>query len=563
MRTIIVFFRIALLSTLFAGCNSEEQKTINPQQMVDPPMEFRSISFQIEPDSSMMKRAADLGFNTMIVHTEGSTRNRLEQLRQMEDEKGYFQYAAQLGMKSGVWMREISDYEGDFNDLTVDNQAYWQSIEEKYTFYLTELLPEIDYLVFTLVESKKPIADSPILFKMVETVNNVCKQHGKTMILRSFVHDVNELEAVKEKLDQMPDDIMVMTKNVEQDWRMRGPNHQLIGKTGNKKQIIEMDAVGEYFRLTYVANCYTDDYFERYQYWLANGADGIDIRVSRHPREGAWWEPLKFRHLVFAEPNEVILWTLGYLAAGFSTDIDKPWMDFCEYYFNQDVAAEMERILRVQGEMVAETMNVINEPFGNGRLQIPGEWTMNGEHCKCGETMAVAYPNEEDMLYRNPFHHKNSPHRWHPSLEEQYHQIRKGHPRIIELTTADIKTQTTISDYSLKSFYELKDQMDPKVYEFYKFKLEENNWYLRVMTDVTLAWLKASQMLYFPESDHNKLKAEINAHLENLQKLHQETDQKLQINWYGKKTDVTRGEYLDIPGYIRMFSQYWEWDDDV
>ncbi|MFW5758418.1 MAG: hypothetical protein ACOCYO_07040 [Bacteroidota bacterium] len=561
MRTNLFFIKISLLLILLGGCNSIEQKTINPQQIVDPPMEFRSVSFQIEPDSSMMKRAADLGFNTMIVQTEGSTRKGLEQLRQLEDQKGYFQYAAQLGMKSGVWMREISDYDGDPDDLTIDNEEYWKSIEEKYTFYLTELLPEIDYLVFTLVESEKSIADSPILFRMVETVNNVCKKHGKTMILHSFVHDVNELETVKEKLDQMPDDIMVMTKYVEHDWRMRGPNHQLIGKTGNKKQIIELDAVGENFRLTYLANCYTDDYFERYMYWLENEADGINIRVSRHPQEGAWWEPLKFRHLVYAQPNEVIIWTLGYLAAGYSTDIDKPWKDFCEYYFNEQVATEMEKILRVQGEMVAEALNVLKEPFGNGRLQIPGEWTMNGEHCKCRETQAVVYEDEDDMLYRNPFHHKNSVHRWHPSFKFDYHQIRKGHPRIIKRASEQLMSQITISNYSLKQFYSLKEQIDPKVYEFYKFKLEENNWFLRVMNHVTLSWLKAAQIIYFPERDHNQLKEDINMHLENLKTLHLETDQKLLMNWYGKNINIARGEYIDIPEYIEMFTHYWQWDD--
>ncbi len=549
MKQIVV---LALLIPLFLYSCKQDNNDKNSSQ---PPMAFRSVSFQITPDSNMIARAAQLGFNNMCIHTEGSTLAGLKRIRDIEEEKGYFEYAKSLGMTVAVWMREISDYKGDPADITIKNESFWNDIKKKYKFYFTEMVPEVDYIFFTVVESQINLADSDILVKMVKTVNDLCKEHGKKLILRTFIHDVSELQPIKESMEKMPDDIIIMTKNVEQDWRMRGPGHQLLGETGNKEQYVEICATNEYFRWTYVANCYTDNYFERYQRWIDKGISGIDIRVSRHPREGAWWDPMKFRHVVYAEPNEVLLWTLGYVASGKSGDIDEPWDDFCNFYFGEETAGTMENILRPQGEMIAEAQNVGVEPFGMRRIHIPGEWTMNGEHCKCGDTIAIAYDDDEDMLYRNPFHQKQNVHRWHPEYKKQYHKIRKGHPSVIKTKSAACEKQIAISDSLLNIYYTLEGNMDDKTYEYYRFKLEENNWYLKVMTHWILAWLKA---LYFEDADKDKLHDEIAAHFNALMELNKETDESLKMNWYGKNIDINRGEYLDIPGYIKMFSKYWQ-----
>ena len=92
-----------------------------------------------------------------------------------------------------------------------------------------------------------------------------------------------------------------------------------------------------------------------------------------------------------------------------------PWKYFCEHYFGP----EMEQILRPQGEISAEAFNLMEEPYGMARIHIPDEWTMNREHCKCGDTIAVKYPDEDDMLYRKPFHLKHSIHRWYPRFKVQ------------------------------------------------------------------------------------------------------------------------------------------------
>lgn len=221
-----------------------------------------------------------------------------------------------------------------------------------------------------------------------------------------------------------------------------------------------------------------------------------------------------------------------------------------------ETTEKLIEILKPQGEILAEALNVEFAPFDCLRLKIPSEWTMNGQHCKCGETIATAYPDEEDMLYRNPFYHKLSPQVWHKDLLPRYHEIRKGSESVIKTKEESMQKMIALSDSLLSKYKKLENKLDDKTYAYYLFKLEENNWHLKVMNEWMLAWLKASNILYFDNND-KQMKEEVANHLESLKELNLQTKKELNINWYGKQINIKRGEYLDIPGYIEMFQKYW------
>lgn len=558
MKTNTLFLLILLA---FLSCNSKpEQNAQNKQQTADfisgDSMAYRSVSFHVEPDSLLIKRAAALGFNDVCQQVEGNTLKGFQRLRHLEDQKGYFKLAKSLGMTISVWTREINDYNEGWGEISVNNQVLWDSLTARYDYYMTELLPEVDYWVLSVVETQFSIADADVLNKVVTVLNNACKKNNKKLIIRTFVHYPHELDNIKANLPQLPDDVIIQTKFVASDWNLRGPHNPVIGQVGEKAQFIELDICGEYWRNTYVPNCFTDKLEERYRYWLAQGCDGISVRVSRSPRPGAWWEPLRYRHVVVNEPNEVNLWVLGYLSTGRSAK--QAWQDFAKQYFG-DAANEIIPILKAQGAILAEALHVATEPFGCTRLTIPAEWIMNGEHCKCGDLYAVAYPDSADMLYRNPFHAKYSPWVWDSSLAPQYQKIRRGHPDIIVAKSKAFKKQTQAADSAIAAFKNLQGLFDDKTFEYYLFKLEENRFHLQVMCHCELAWLKASQQLYDEKADN---RAAILKHLEALQALE---DQKintppLQINWYGHRYDIRRAEYLDIPGFLALFRNYWRID---
>jgi len=544
---------LLMLLSLFIQCS----RAINHTPPTDELMGYRSISFHKEPDSSLMKVAVEIGFNDICYQVEGNTLAKLREIRATEDEKGYMELAGELGMSVSIWMREISNYDRSWGPVTMENETFWVKTAEKYDYYFKDLIPEAEYIIFTVVESQVNIADQPeILDRMVRLVNDKCREYGKQLVLRTFVHLPHELDSLEQKIAGLPDDIIIMSKYVESDWNLRGPDHRMIGKTGKKKQFVELDITGEYFRVTYVPNCFTRNLQRRFNYWRDHGVDGISVRVSREPRPGAWWEPLKFAHNVYAEPNEVNLWALGYMALGKVDPVASAWHDFTHRYFNDSVAERMIAILEPQGEILAEALNTGTQPFGCGRLLIPGEWTMNGQHCACGDTLAVSYTDEEDMVYRNPYYHKYSPHIWHPELASAYHRIRTGDPEVISQKEAAASSMLSLADSLLTAFRQLQGKMDENTYDYYLFKLEENRWHLAVMTEWQLAWLKASNMLY-KGTENAEMQEEIDGHLDQLKELSKRLDERLRMQWYGKDIDLRRGEYLDIDGYIRMFRKYW------
>ncbi len=549
-------FILLIITILISACNQETGKK---QPASNPEMPYRSVSFHIEPDSNTILRAAELGFNDICIQTEGDTEERLKQLRKAEENYGYMQLAKSKGMTVSVWIREISNYDKSWGEVSVENEVLWQKMKEKYDYFMTELIPEADNFVLTVVESQVNIADNtPVFQKVLEVILDRCKEHDKNLILRTFVHYPHEYDTLIANLSKIPDEVSIQTKYVPSDWNMRGPDNFLIGKVGNKNQYIEMDICGEYWRNTYLPNCWTENLHNRYQHWIENSCDGISVRVDRSPRKGAWWEPLHYYHKIYAHPQEVNLWLLGQLSTGKTNDPDDAWQDWANEYFNEDIADEIIEIFKPQGKIVAEAIHVETEPFGATRNKIPAEWTMNGQHCKCGDTLAVKYSNEEDMLYRNPFYHKYSPNVWNAELKPRYHMIRRGHEDVIAKKQSAYNEMVKTSINTINRFRQLKDKMNEKKYRFYLFKLEENLFHLQVMCEAEIAWLKASNNLYFRERNNEILQMEVESHLEHLESLHHKTNEELVIDWQGRHYEIKRGEYLDIPGFIELFNKYWQ-----
>jgi hypothetical protein len=148
-----------------------------------------------------------------------------------------------------------------------------------------------------------------------------------------------------------------------------------------------------------------------------------------------------------------------------------------------------------------------------------------------------------------------SPHVWHAELAPRYHMIRRGNEDVIKEKDKATRNIIKLSDSLLNEYKKLEDKIDPKTYKYYLFKLEENNWHLRVMREWHLVWLKAANMLYYPNQS-NYTPEDIENHFQRLLELNREKERKLTMQWHGKDIDIQRGEYLDIEGYIEMFEVY-------
>ena len=94
-------------------------------------------------------------------------------------------------------------------------------------------------------------------------------------------------------------------------------------------------------------------------------------------------------------------------------------------------------------------------------------------------------------------------------------------------------------------------------YPFYRFKLEESRFHLRVMSEATLAWLKMSQRLYYDGRDEGLLR-EVKGHLKTLEELQRKTETRVGLTYHGRDHYLIRGTYLDIDGFLELFRKHWQ-----
>lgn len=525
-------------------------------------MNYRSMSFhESHPNLELVKLGAKLGFNDVCFQTEGGTLLPLKELRKSADEKGYFKLAKELGMTISIWVHELEDYDKNWGQVTLENDLVWSKIAERYNYILTSLMPEIDYLVLTVVEAEIKLTDAVLLQKLVTTILLECRKNNKKLIFRSFVWNPSELLNVKKVIDNISEDVIIMTKNVPQDWHLRSIDDPLIGNVRNKTQYVELDIAGEYFRMDNVANCFTDILYRQYNSWIKKGCDGISVRVDRG------WHPEVYQNIVLNEAQEANLWFLGYI----STDCDpnKAWRDYAVSTFGEKCADVMIEALKQTGEVIAEGLCVERETFGDTRDKVPAINVMQAyegntnpryayDDVKKGGT-ARAYEDDEDKIWSNPFHYNWSLFRWDESFLQPYKKIRCGAPEVIKRKEQAYKAALLKADRSIELIASVKGDLPNGAYDFFNFKLEENKYHLIAMCEIELAWLKCERRLYTDSyEERQKLLSEIKMHIDNLKKLNDRKSEKLHCIWKDKEYYLNRGEYLDIPEFIKMFLNYWE-----
>jgi hypothetical protein len=521
------------------------------------PLAYRSMGINgWQPlDLELVQLAAELGFNDLQITFAGSAYDLYFDFRGRANESGLFDVIQQFGMTTTLWVREFYHQNYRWGLPQVDNDAYWEGLRRRYAG-LAALYPEIDYLILTLVESDKWVVayDVPVIAKTANTIHQAVRAAGKQLILRTFTWHRELALKVGEALHDIPDEVLVSTKCVGNDWNYRQSHHPLIGRVGNHKQIVEMNLFGTWQREHYVANAYTDEIARRFEYWVQQGVCGIFV-----PPDG---RTLQSRPVGNAQ--EMNLWAIGRLAMG-ERDLDAAWLEYATRRYGERAAETMVKALRPTGQVVDEALHVGREFYGHPGGGIPAVRMMvSGKAEVVADEQAEWVPGELEKfdLQANPYAINFSTWRWDPEYIPEYHRIRKGHPAVIAEKVARYEEQRASARRSLDLLETVADDLSPNAYAFTRFKLEENAYLLEVMTEMELAWLKASSALYYcgTESERQAFRGEVEEHLARLERLAEDCDESLQVEWQGIEHDVRRGEYLNILGYVDEFRLHWGFD---
>ena len=543
-------------------------------------MKYRSLSFHRAtiPDPELIERGARVGFNDITFQTElGGTVKAAERFAERAAEEGYFDLADEYDMTTTLWAHEFDNYDPSWGPIALDNRTLWERLAERYDRLLSEVVPELDYLALTLVESDYWATDTPLVEKLVDTVHRACRDADTTLIFRTFVRKPEESRSLADAVPSFPDDVVVMNKYVPQDWYVRNVKHPLIGAFDDRTEFVEIDLANEYARLGHLSNCFTDEIAEHVDHWEDNDVDGVAARVYRdnsvyreglpEGRRSAW------RHDVLNEPEEANLWALGRLTSGEEADLDEIWREYAEHAFGEAAAETMIDVLRPTGDVVEEAFFVKDLNFGtvkwNGvsraRIEegrIPAHRTMMGfwHH----SIYAREFDDERaaSQLMINPFARKTSRWFWDESYEPTYHRIRKGHPDVIARKEAAYADALETADRSLDLLESVADELEGGRYDLLEFKLEENRYNLVTMCEMELAWLKASNRLYLAEDDErDAMEREMKSHLANLEELIGRYGESVEAEWQGDVYYKERGEYVDIVGFLHEFRRHWQLDD--
>lgn len=145
-------------------------------------------------------------------------------------------------------------------------------------------------------------------------------EHGKRLVARDFSYYADEQDGIRTGLLDLPDDVVIMIKNVPQDYYQTFPNNTLIGHVGNHEQWIEYETFGEYYGWGLTPVSMLDDMRSRLEYCLEKGADGVSTRID--------WEAMP-NHSTFESVSQLNLYGLAMLADNINTpsrDIYTRWL---------------------------------------------------------------------------------------------------------------------------------------------------------------------------------------------------------------------------------------------
>ncbi len=428
-----------------------------PVGKVRSPLPWRIVSFHRgQADKNLIKLASQLGFNGVQIQIEGSNDAGIRDFAARDASEHLIDYCHSLGMKVTVWVHEISDmpparspdYPGE---VSVDNKKVWDLLEKRYEWMLSQAIPKVDGLVLTTVETQVNATSTPIMLKLVELIDRKCREHGKSLVVRTFVWHPDELDSVMAAVRKMPDDIVMMSKIVSQDWQMRGGLSAEIGATGGRPQIVEWDVAGEYFLKNNVANCMVDLLHQQFDYATSMGAQGVCVRVDRDDTS------------VLFEPQEVNLWALGMLAAGATNDDDEIWRRWAEYRYGARGAPGAIKALKPTGAVVAEMLSV-------------GPFTL-------GDTRDYPPQPNADIFSQNWQNWRWEPLKYTPVLAK----ADKGDAAFVEQLAKDKAAALVSAEQSIVDLESVKGTLSEKDYRILHTRLVSNKVQLQFRTIVALA----------------------------------------------------------------------------
>ena len=399
---------------------------LSPVHAMEPtashaPLPYRIVSFhQGQADMELIKLARVAGYNGVQIQTERGTLEPLEQFAEYNQRTHLVENCHQLGMQVSIWIHELNDIPAEFLHkpdagklkpgeivcnyefagdqkvvLNINDSKLWALLGERYDYILTKLIPDVDVLILTVTETQIHATNPELFVPLVRFLDDKCRKYGKRLAVRTFVWHPQDLNNLMTTIQKLPEDVMVMSKCVPQDWHLRSINAPELGQVGNHGQIEEWDVAGEYFGLNKLVNCMPELLQRQFDSGMSKGIQGICVRVDRSNQS------------VRQHPSEINMWALGLLATGRATTPDQIWKTWATNRYGSAAGLALIPALIQTTEVVQEALYIDSFSFYDPRKRLG----------PAGEA--------------DPFQHPANPQFWSDKYRLLHDRLVKGDPAMM------------------------------------------------------------------------------------------------------------------------------------
>jgi hypothetical protein len=349
--------------------------------IAQPPLPYRIISFhQGRADMNLIRLAKEAGYNGVQIQTENGTLKPLQQFAEYDHRTRLIESCHKLGMQVSIWVHELNDIPDDLllrHDtdqlkpgeivcnfessgekrvvININDPKLWAMLDERYEYILTQLIPDVDALVLTVTETQVHATNPELFLRLVRLLDDKCKRYGKKLHVRTFVWHPEDLSKLMTTIKDLPEDVIIMSKCVPQDWHLRSINGLELGQVGKREQIEEWDVEGEYFGLNKLVNCMPGLLERQLAYGMSQGIKGICVRVDRGNQS------------VLHQPSEVNMWALGLLASGQAGTVDDVWKIWAIHRYGNKAGPAVVPALIYSTDVVQEAFYIENFSFFDSR----------------------------------------------------------------------------------------------------------------------------------------------------------------------------------------------------
>ncbi|MBN2210433.1 MAG: hypothetical protein JW709_03475 [Sedimentisphaerales bacterium] len=261
--------------------------------------------------------------------------------------------AHQLDLKTIIWIHELEQAPGEFirgGKVNFDDDLLSNWIKNKYRA-LFRLYPEFDGMMLTFHETRYKIFDNekirsdlsmPKRFvRLINMLNEVCREQDKTLIVRTFLYEPQELTWLREGLAEISEDVIIQSKCVPHDWQPFYPHNPMIGGFPGRKMIVEFDCSSEFTGRNRIPYCNPEYFLMRWRH---------DRKFPEVTGYNARLDHAGFD--AFFTPNQINLYTLTRVLQNPDIAAEDIWREWTTKTYGEQAAPDVQKALKPTFECV-------------------------------------------------------------------------------------------------------------------------------------------------------------------------------------------------------------------